>query len=138
MEADARRWVNVWSREQHRETLRIPLPSTGCRRIPNAGQPLGYAILQGIQNPHGSIEPTRIVVSRPDRGWGKEALRFLIRRCFDELGVHRLWLDVMEHNERARHGYESVGFVREGTLRECLKIEGRYVSLCPFCEMRPR
>ncbi|MGI6126656.1 MAG: GNAT family N-acetyltransferase [Planifilum sp.] len=105
---------------------------------PNAGQPLGYAILQGIQNPHGSIEPTRIVVSRPDRGWGKEALRFLIRRCFDELGVHRLWLDVMEHNERARHGYESVGFVREGTLRECLKIEGRYVSLCPFCEMRPR
>jgi diamine N-acetyltransferase len=35
----------------------------------------------------------------------------------------------MEHNERARRAYESLGFVREGTLRECLKIEGRYVSL---------
>jgi diamine N-acetyltransferase len=131
MEADARRdrWVIGWSKKQHRNAMRDPDAEHWVLEDPDTGQPVGYVILQGIQNPHGSIELKRIVVSRPGRGLGKEALRFFIRRCFDELGAHRLWLDVMEHNERARRVYESVGFVREGTLRECLKIGERYVSL---------
>lgn len=129
MEADARRWVIAWPQKAHRDAMRDPDAEHWVMEDPETGQPIGYAILRGIQNPHGSIELMRIVVSRPGRGLGKEALRFFIRRCFDDLGAHRLWLDVMEHNERARRAYESLGFVREGTLRECLKIEGRYVSL---------
>jgi RimJ/RimL family protein N-acetyltransferase len=40
-----------------------------------------------------------------------------------------LWLDVFEHNARARHVYRSVGFVEEGVLRECVKQQERYASL---------
>jgi len=131
MEEDARRarWVIGWSREQHLDAMKDPDAEHWVLEDPVTGQPVGYVDLQGIQNPHGSIELKRIVVSQPGRGLGKEVLRFFIRRSFEDLGAHRLWLDVMEHNERARHVYESVGFVKEGTLRECLKIGDRYVSL---------
>jgi RimJ/RimL family protein N-acetyltransferase len=40
-----------------------------------------------------------------------------------------LWLDVMAHNAAARHLYASEGFVPEGTLREALRRDGRYVDL---------
>jgi RimJ/RimL family protein N-acetyltransferase len=37
-----------------------------------------------------------------------------VSKVFDELGAHRLWLDVFEHNARARHVYRSMGFAEEG------------------------
>jgi diamine N-acetyltransferase len=35
----------------------------------------------------------------------------------------------MEHNQRAQALYESEGFVWEGTLRECVRVGERFVSL---------
>jgi RimJ/RimL family protein N-acetyltransferase len=56
-------------------------------------------------------------------------LEAVLSNAFDELFAHRLWLDVFEHNARARHVYRSVGFVEEGVLRECVKQQERYASL---------
>ena len=42
--------------------------------------------------------------------------------------LHRLELTVQTANARAIALYEKVGFVREGTKRHSLKIEGRYVD----------
>ena len=53
----------------------------------------------------------------------------VIRIAFDELSAHRLWLDVFEHNARARHLYESLGFVQEGVLREAFYRDGKHYSL---------
>ena len=63
------------------------------------------------------------------KGYGKEALRLVKKMAFQELKAHRLWLDVKEHNVRARHVYESEGFVAEGVLRECIKAEVGFESL---------
>lgn len=49
--------------------------------------------------------------------------------CFGVLSAHRLWLDVLEENARARSLYESAGFVREGVLHECIKREDGFHSL---------
>ena len=56
---------------------------------------------------------------------------------FQELGAHRLWLDVKPHNERARALYRSEGFVEEGTLRDALYYNGRFESLVVMSILRP-
>lgn len=43
--------------------------------------------------------------------------------------AHRLWLDVFEHNERARALYTSEGFTVEGVLREHVNLHGQWRSL---------
>ena len=56
------------------------------------------------------------------RGFGRESILLVLARAFGEppdgLGLHRVSLDVLSLNPRARILYESVGFVEEGRLRE--------------------
>ena len=58
------------------------------------------------------------------------------RLAFEEFKAHRLWLDVKEHNVRARHLYESEGFVTEGVLRGCIKAEAGFESLVVMSMLR--
>ncbi len=60
------------------------------------------------------------------RGYGTEATRLIVRYGFDALNLHRIWLHVLEHNERGRRAYEKVGFRVEGVLRQSAFREGRY------------
>jgi RimJ/RimL family protein N-acetyltransferase len=57
-------------------------------------------------------------------GYGGEAMRLLLRYAFDDLGLHRVDLLVIEYNARAIRAYEKVGFVREGVLRESALVDG--------------
>jgi diamine N-acetyltransferase len=85
--------------------------------------------LAGLQGEHRSIEFMRIVVTDKGQGYGRAAVRAIKRQAFDTLSAHRLWLDVKEHNTRARAVYEKEGFRYEGTLRECLKGPEGFESL---------
>jgi RimJ/RimL family protein N-acetyltransferase len=60
------------------------------------------------------------------RGYGTDATRTMLRFAFEELGLHRVELDVFEFNSRAIRCYEKVGFRREGTRRQALFRQGRY------------
>lgn len=57
------------------------------------------------------------------RGYGTEALRILLGYAFDELGLHRVDLHVIEYNTRAIRSYEKCGFIREGFARECALVD---------------
>lgn len=56
------------------------------------------------------------------RGYGREAISLMLQLAFTQapegLGLHRLSLDVLSINPRARMLYESLGFVQEGVLRD--------------------
>lgn len=56
------------------------------------------------------------------RGYGREAISLVLGFVFapapQGLGLHRLSLDVLSINPRARMLYESLGFVQEGVLRD--------------------
>jgi len=97
--------------------------------VEQQGSPAGHVILRGIQSANRSVELMRMVISKPGQGLGRMVLEAIVSKVFDELAAHRLWLDVFEHNARARHVYRSVGFVEEGVLRECVKQPERYASL---------
>ena len=58
-----------------------------------------------------------IVAERP--GDGRRLLSAVLRIVFTELKAHRIGFDVTADNTRAIRLYESLGFRREGHIREC-------------------
>ena len=125
---ESRRFVGQWSEERHRQTM---LGGDARYYVSGAesGELRAFAILRGLKESSRSIELKRIVVATPERGLGRKILEELMRIAFEELKAHRLFLDVFEDNARARHLYESLGFVYEGTLREAACRDGEYCTL---------
>ena len=97
--------------------------------IENENKAVGYVILAGLEDKNESVELRRIVVAEKGKGFGRQALRLIKKIVFNESNAHRLWLDVVDHNERARRLYESEGFIEEGVWRECFKSETGRESL---------
>lgn len=124
----ARAFVGQWSEERHRATL-----TGGDARYfvseAESGDLQAYVILRGLSEEPGSIELKRIVVDPPGQGLGRRLLAETIRIVFEELKAHRLFLDVYEDNARARHLYESLGFVHEGRMRDAARRDGGYDAL---------
>ena len=92
-------------------------------------EPVGYVILAGMENQNQSIEFRRIVITQKGIGYGRAALKAVKELAFEQYQAHRLWLDVRVFNESAQKLYQSEGFQVEGILRECVKLEDRFVSL---------
>lgn len=125
---DNKDFIIRWTLEQHKVSLEDAdkqsfIIETRTRKS------VGYVIIAGLNNMNHSVELVRIVISEKGKGYGTQAIQMLQKYVFESLKAHRLWLDVKDYNQRARHIYESLGFKIEGTLRECLKNENRYDSL---------
>lgn len=71
------------------------------------------------------------------RGLGTEATRLIVDHGFQVLGLHRITLEVYDFNPRARHVYEKVGFVHEGTGREALLFDGEWVDVHYMAVIEP-
>jgi len=62
------------------------------------------------------------------RSLGEKAAREFNRHLFDELGFHRLELEIYGFNERAIRHASRVGFVREGVKRKAYWRRGEWVD----------
>ena len=124
----SRLFVGQWSEERHRATL-VSADAYYVVSEAEPGELQAFAILRGLSESSRSIELKRIVVAVPERGLGRKILEELMRIAFNELGAHRLFLDVFEDNARARHLYESLGFVYEGKMREAALRNGEFCTL---------
>ena len=130
-DAQNRPFITPWERTQHEGAIRFPDSRHFVIEAGADWAQTGFVILQGCRNPHGSVELKRMVL-RPDeqgRGYGRAAVRALIRMAFRDLGAHRFWLDVKSLNTRAQALYRSEGFVEEGRLRESVRTAEGYDSL---------
>jgi RimJ/RimL family protein N-acetyltransferase len=83
-----------------------------------SGNCVGEVVFNDWSEPNQSCN-LRIVIGprAQDRGLGTEAIRLFIGYGFERLGLHRISLDVINFNPRARRVYDKVGFVTEGVLR---------------------
>ena len=61
-------------------------------------------------------------------GYGTTACRLLLRYAFQDLGLHRVQLEVLADNAAAVRAYEKAGFVLDGTLRELAWVRGHFVD----------
>lgn len=119
----------VGSDSEQVHVQRLDSPGAAYFVVECDDQAVGFAILCSLDSINRSIELKRVVVSEPGRGIGRKAIRQVTRMAFTELSAHRLWLDVYSDNERARRTYRALGFVEEGTLRECIWHDNRFRSL---------
>lgn len=62
------------------------------------------------------------------RGLGSEATRLIVGHAFEQVGPHRVQLEVYADNPRARRVYEKAGFVVEGIRREAALRGGAWVD----------
>lgn len=122
-------FVGQWSLERHSEALKNDDIKHLVIEEREDGRPVGYMIIAGLKSPNRSLELMRIVITEKDRGYGHEALELVKMMAFEELGFHRLWLDVRQKNSKARLLYENAGFELEGCLREAVLVDGEYESI---------
>ena len=73
----------------------------------------------------------RIALAGPTwrgRGYGTEAGRAVVEWAFDEVGLHRIGLDVFSFNPGAQRSYEKIGFRVEGRSRHTMCWDGEWVD----------
>ena len=63
---------------------------------------------------------------RWSQGYGRDAIITLLRFAFHEMNLHRVWLTVLEDNERAIVCYLKCGFVEEARQRQDVYTLGRF------------
>ena len=112
-----------------------------CTRIERARDRLDYGIVaqDGLigevvlseLDRTNSIASFRMAIWLPEhcnKGLGSEAIALMINHAFGTIGLNRIELEVYAFNPRARHVYEKVGFVLEGTRREAFWWDGEPVD----------
>lgn len=72
-----------------------------------------------------------IVTRKKVQGTGvaRQATHELMKYAFEELELHKIYLNVLVENTRARKFYEKCGFEQEGIAKETVKIHGKYESI---------
>ncbi len=130
-------YVGRWSEAQHQAAIDSAEKAHLILEQVRDNTPVGYAILEGLTNPNHSILLRRIVVTETGQGYGRAALRQLKQMVFETYGAHRFWLDVKDFNPRARHLYESEGFILEGCLRDAVKTANGYHSMYVMALLQP-
>ena len=91
------------------------------------GERVGYFMLRELDTL--CAEFTHVIIDKKGVGYGREALKLLLKWTFETKNFHRIWIDCKDYNSVALHLYESIGFVREGVLREILFVNGVYENL---------
>lgn len=63
------------------------------------------------------------------KGYGREAVKWILRVAFEELKLHKVTLGVFEENAAAVGLYKSLGFEVEGVIRDDAYFDGRFHDL---------
>jgi RimJ/RimL family protein N-acetyltransferase len=128
--------VGRWNEAQH--VAAIADPANAYLVGHDEAGPRGFAIVGGLQDPHGNVVLKRIAVERAGEGFGYRFVAALVEWAFTTTGAHRVWLDLFEHNDRAHHVYRKVGFTDDGIWRESYRMpDGRRVSQLLMAILRP-
>jgi RimJ/RimL family protein N-acetyltransferase len=129
-EAKFRDWYGTRNDQSDRLDLAITDRATG--------QCVGEAVLNEWQPANQSCNFRIMIGPRGrDRGLGTDATRLIVGYGFENLGLHRISLEVYDFNPRARRVYEKAGFVAEGVLRDALHWDGAWIDATVMSILAP-
>lgn len=100
---------------------------------------LGSVYIRDIDRTHKKAE-YGIFIGEPDargRGIGTAAAKLMLRYCFEEEKLHRVYLRALADNLPAVRSYEKAGFVQEGVLREDVCIQGVFRDIIWMAALNP-
>ena len=66
------------------------------------------------------------------KGYATEALRSVIKYCFEIVGLNRLWADHNSLNIASGKVLLKAGMLHEGTFRQCYMRKGNLVDKCSY------
>lgn len=90
---------------------------------------LGTISLKNIDNARGAEYAISMRRQFQGRGIASQATKEILRIAFKELGLNRVYLNVLSDNEHANHFYIKNGFRYEGEFRQCIMIGNERKSL---------
>ena len=94
-------------------------------------RPVGSVYIRDIDRGHNKAE-YGIFIGEDDargRGVGTAAAKLMLQYCFEEEKLHRIYLRALASNLQAIRSYEKAGFVREGLLKDDVRIDGQYCDI---------
>ena len=93
--------------------------------------PLGSVYIRDIDRQHNKAEYGIFIgeASARGRGIGTAAAKLMLRYCFEEEGLHRIYLRALSGNDQAVRSYEKAGFVKEAVLKDDVRIDGKYCDI---------
>ncbi len=107
-----------------------------------SGQSLHFAIVDETDEYLGTISLKEIDLENRNaeyaittrrkvhgKGIARIATGLILKKAFEEYGLHRVFLNVLSDNEPAIRFYEKCGFRLEGEFSECLLKDGKYLNL---------
>ncbi|HEX3687589.1 MAG TPA: GNAT family protein, partial [Gaiellaceae bacterium] len=94
------------------------------------GEPAGMLGFHVVNERSGIARLERLAIHPSFRGrrLSDEGARLFQRLLIEELGYHRLELEIYAFNERACAHAERAGFVREGRKRQAYRKDGEWVD----------
>lgn len=101
-----------------------PLGSVYIRDIDYTNRKAEYGIFIGEATGRG-------------RGVGTAAAKLMLRYCFEELKLHKVFLRVIADNIRAIRSYEKAGFQKEAYLKDEVFVEGEYLDIIFMAVLEP-
>lgn len=92
---------------------------------------IGLVIIDKIKWEYRHCEIGIVIYSKDKRGkgYGKDALNTLLDFIFNNMNMELVYLNVLEDNSIAINLYSSIGFYKEGVLRNRYFRNGKYYSL---------
>lgn len=101
--------------------------------------PLGSVYIRDIDRKHSKAEYGIFIGedSARGRGLGTATAKLMLRYCFEEEKLHRIYLRAFAGNMAAIRSYEKAGFLREGLLRDDVCIDGEYCDIVWMAALNP-
>lgn len=103
-------------------------------------RPLGSVYIRDIDRQHHKAEYGIFIGEDEARGKGigTAAAGLMLRYCFEEEKLHRVYLRVFADNMQAVRSYEKAGFVREACLKDDVCIDGEYRDIILMAVINPQ
>lgn len=101
--------------------------------------PVGSVYIRDIDRTHNKAE-YGIFIGEPSargHGIGTAAAKLMLRYCFEEAGLHRVYLRAFATNLQAIVSYEKAGFKREALLHDDVCIDGGYRDIVLMGVLNP-
>lgn len=128
-------YQELFTRQSHENWIRTRVETGDVVQMiiceSGTDMPIGSVYIRDIDRKHKKAE-YGIFIGEPaarGRGLGTAAAKLMLRYCFEEEGLNRVYLRALAGNEQAIRSYEKAGFQREGYLREDVCIDGNYVDV---------